>query len=177
MFGVNFENYNITNWTVNDGPDLKPFKFNLDRIHDKISAGDLACAGNEGRQYLEWILEEICKSIDAEVLMKERYTAGDLMGPVRSQLKEIIADPDIKREIKEAFKELDNNSIMGNILSHHNLLSGGVSATEVNRFVESIKKIHELMSCSSCGRFLLYHERAGILKCPKKCEDSVIQAK
>ena len=177
VFGVNFENYTITNWTVDDGPDLKPFKIKLDRIYDKISSGDLSCAGNECRQYLEWVLEEICKSIDAEVLMKERYTAGDLMGPVRHQLKSIIADQETKIQIKEAFKELDNNTMMGNILSHHNLLSGDVTATEVRRFVESVKKVHDLMSCPSCGRFILYHESAGVLKCPKKCEDSVIQAK
>ncbi|MDO8869670.1 MAG: DUF2813 domain-containing protein [Methanobacteriaceae archaeon] len=174
VFGVNFENYIISNWTVDDGPDLKPYKINLDRIYEKISSGDLSCAGNESRQYLEWVLEEICKSIDAEVLMKERYTAGDLMSPVRGQLKEIIADPDIKKEIKDAFRELENNSIMGNILSHNNLFAGNVSATEVKRFVESVKKIHDLMTCPSCGKFIQYHERAGILKCPKKCPDSVI---
>jgi hypothetical protein len=177
IFGVNFENYTITNWTVDNGPDLKPFKIKLDKIYDKIESGDLACAGNEGRQYLEWVLEEICKSIDAEVLMKERYTAGDLMRPVRHQLKEIISNEKIKSQINEAFKELDNNSIMGNILSHNNLLAGDISPTEVRRFIESVKKIHNLMSCPSCGKFLLYHKNAGILKCPKKCPDSVIQAK
>jgi len=174
VFGVNFENYIISNWTVDYGPDLKPYKINLDRIYDKISSGDLSCAGNESRQYLEWVLEEICKSIGAEVLMKERYTVGDLMSPVRGQLKEIIADPDVKKEIKDAFRELENNSIMGNILSHNNLFAGNVSSTEVKRFVESVKKIHDLMTCPSCGKFIQYHERAGILKCPKKCPDSAI---
>ncbi|MCZ3367261.1 MULTISPECIES: AAA family ATPase [Methanobacterium] len=140
VFGVNFKNYTITNWTVDDGPDLKPYQIKLDRIYNKIDSGDLACAGNEGRQYLEWILEEICKSIDAEVLMKARYTAGDLVGPVRHQLKDIVADAEIKCQIKEAFRELDNNSIMGNILSHSNLLAGNVSPTEVRRFVKSVKK-------------------------------------
>lgn len=176
VFGVEFENYSITNWTVDEGPDLKPYQENLDRIYEKISAGDLACAGNECRQYLEWVLEEICKSIEAEVMLKERYTVADLMNPVRGQLKEIVADPDIKKQIKEAFKELDNNSIMGNILSHNNLFAGSVSSTEVNRFVESINKLRKLMSCPSCKRFLIYHEKAGILKCPRKCEESVIIA-
>lgn len=174
VYGVNFKNCKIIDWSVGYGPELKPYNLRWDYIIDKISSGDLACAGNEGRQYLEWILENVVKSIDVKVSMKERYTVHDLFDPVKVKLNRIIEEEETKNQIDGAFTDLNNLRIMGNLLSHNNLDATNITPTEVRRFVESIHEIKRLLSCPSCNRFLIYRPGIGIV-CPKNCSNSTIE--
>ena len=164
----------IYRWDEDNGPSIKYYKFKWERIPERIDAGERACAGNEIRQYLEWVLENICKSTGASLPIIDRgFTVGELIGPARGRLKELIADDETRLEIRDTFKEIDK-SIMGNLLSHHNELSANASINDVKRFFESVNKLHMLVSCPSCKRFLSYESNADRMICSKRCSDPVI---
>jgi AAA15 family ATPase/GTPase len=167
--GNNFLKYEIYQWNEDNGPSIKSYKFKWERIPEKIKSGDKSCAGNEIRQYLEWVLENICKETGAKLpLIDHGYTVGDLIGPARSTLKKLIRDDETNKEIREAFKEIDK-SIMGNLLSHHNELSANASIQDVKRFFEAVNKLHMLVSCPSCKQFLIYDGNIDRGICPKRC--------
>ena len=78
------------------------------------------------RRYLEWVLENICKSTGVQITFKDQgYTVGNDRSCKR-KVERIIEDEEIKSEIRIAFKEIDK-SIMGNLLSHNNELSANAS--------------------------------------------------
>ena len=58
--------------------------------------------------------------------------------------------------------------MMGNLLSHDNLMAGTVSIDEVERFCLSIHEIHELMLCSECKAPLGYYRDLKIMRCSNK---------
>lgn len=172
--GNKFLKYEIYQWNEDNGPLIKSSKFKWERISEKIQSGEKSCAGNEVRQYLEWVLENICISTGAKLpLIDHGYSVGDLIGPARGMLKELIEDDETNREIRDAFKEIDK-SIMGNLLSHNNELSVNASIQDVKRFFESVNKLHMLVSCPSCKRFLTYEGNADRMICSKRCLDPII---
>ena len=156
------------------GPELRPYNLRWDYIMDKIFSGDLACAGNEGRKYLEWVLENIVKSMDVKVTMKNRYTVYDLYDPVKAKLNQIIEEGETQTQINRAFADLDSLRLMGNLLSHNNIDAANITPTEVRRFVEAVQEIRRLLSCPSCNRFLRYRRGRGIF-CQKNCPNSTIE--
>lgn len=164
----------IYHWDENNGPSIKNYMPKWERIPERIAAGDRTCAGNETRQYLEWVLENICRSTDASLPINDRgYSVGELIRPARGRLKRLVADETLRLEIRDTFKEIDK-SIMGNLLSHHNELSANASSNDVKRFFESVNKLHMLVSCPSCKRFLRYENNADRLICSKRCNNPVI---
>jgi len=170
----NFMECRINRWDENNGPSIEPYKFFWERIPERIESGDISCAGNEIRQYLEWVLESICKYTGAGLPLIDRgYTVGELKGPSRSILRKLVKDEEKKGEILDAFKEIDQ-SIMGNLLSHNNELAANASINDVKRFYESVHKLHNLVSCSSCKRFLTYERNADRMICSKRCSNQVI---
>ena len=164
----------IYRWEEDNGPSIKAYKFKWETIPKKIESGDKSCAGNEIRQYLEWVLENICKSTQAKLPISDHgYTVGELEGPARGRLKDLIEDQEIKNNILNTFKDIDK-SIMGNLLSHHNELAINASIDDVKRLFESVNNLHMLVSCPSCKRFLKYESNADRLICSNKCNDPVI---
>ncbi|KKN36346.1 hypothetical protein LCGC14_0774460, partial [marine sediment metagenome] len=59
---------------------------------DKIRQADKTGAANDGRQYLEWILFEICTSTEAPAALRKdgRYDAGNLQDPARLRLNKLL---------------------------------------------------------------------------------------
>jgi len=58
--------------------------------------------------------------------------------------------------------------MMGNLLSHDNLMAGNVSIDEVERFCSSIHEIDELLKCPNCHAPLGYFRNLKILRCMNK---------
>jgi flagellin-specific chaperone FliS len=177
-YGVegNFKNLSIVDWSVDTGPIIRPYKPRWERIQEKIVSGDKIGAGNEGRQYLEWLLERICELTQAPVPFKSsgRYTVGDLYDPAKKRVKELIKDEQFKAHVFERFKNLDLMIIMGNLLSHNNILAENVSIDEVESFCNRVKELHEAFLCPECGRFINYYRDLKILRCSNsRCEKPI----
>jgi len=177
-YGVegNFRNLIIVKWSVDTGPTIGPYKPRWDRIQEKIKSGDKIGAGNEGRQYLEWLLERICELTQAPVPFKSagRYTVGDLFDPAKKRIENFVKDEDFKIKVLEKFRNLETTRIMGNILSHNSILAESVSMDEVKSFCEHVHELHEAFLCPQCGHFIKYYRELKILRCSNsRCSDPI----
>jgi hypothetical protein len=173
---ANFKNAVITNWHVESGPTIRPYKIRWERIQDKIESGDKTGAGNEGRQYLEWILERICEITQAPVPFKSsgRYEVGELLIPVKKRLESLIKDDAFKAKISNAFQDLESTIIMGNLLSHNNVLAEEVSIEEVNSFCMSAHNLHNVFLCPNCELLIRYYQDLKILRCSNpRCKNPI----
>lgn len=172
----NFKNMVITNWQVESGPTLRPYKPRWEKIQEKIESGDKQGAGNAGRQYLEWLLEKICVSTDAYIppkgLIGKPYEAGDLLAPAKKRMDDLFKDDEpLKTIILEKFRNLEATIIMGNILSHNNVLAEQASIEEVKRFCNCVHELYEVFLCPSCGHFINYFRDLRMLRCSNsRCE-------
>jgi len=170
----NWNNLVITGWDVENGPTVRPYKVRWERIQDKIKAGDKTGAGNEGRHYLEWVLERICESMQVPVVFKQsgRHEVGELLPPSKKRLTKLVKDETFKNEVLEAFQNLESTILLGNLLSHNNLLAEEVTRGEVKVFCESVQGFHHVFLCPSCEHFLGYYRDLKILRCTNsRCED------
>ncbi|UJG43126.1 MAG: AAA family ATPase [Candidatus Heimdallarchaeum endolithica] len=171
-----FKNMVIVKWSINTGPIIQPYKTRWERIQEKIDKGDKNGAGNEGRQYLEWILTEICERMRAQVSFKKsgRYELGELLDSAKKRLDKLLKDSEFKDKIKEAFENLETKVFLGNILSHENKITKKVSLNEVESFCSSVKNLHNQFLCSTCGKFLNYYNNLKIIRCSNpKCKDPI----
>lgn len=176
-----FENLQIIRWDLEGGPEIRPYKPRWDKIQEKIYDGDKNCAGNEGRRYLEWLLQNICTNAKANVIMNPsgRFEINDLFNPAKQRLNKLIKEQEFKDEILKAFQNLEKTIIRGNLLSHENLMAGNVSIDEVERFCKSVRAIHELMLCDNCQNPLKYYQELKIFRCSnQRCSNPLeIKAK
>ncbi len=165
-----FENIQIVGWDLENGPVIDKYTPRWDRIQNKIKERDTHCAGNEGRRYLEWLLKEICTNSKAKIPLKSsgRYEINDLFDPAKTRMIKLIEDPDLKKELESSFDELKATMIMGNLLSHENLMAGNVSIDEVESFCNSIHKLHEFMLCDECSNPLRYYQEIKVFRCSGK---------
>ena len=162
-----FKHLMIVDWDVTTGPKIKPYKPRIERIKEKIANGDKWGAGNETRQYLEWLLEKICENMLVPVPFKAsgRYTVGDLLPPARAHILEKIKDDQFRQKVEEAFIELEKTKILGNLLSHNNILADQVSLKEVEHFFNAVHRLHVALSCPNCGHLLKYFRELKTIRC------------
>ncbi len=174
QIGSKFENLEIIGWNIKEGPSIKPYKPRWDQIKEKIKNGDKNCAGNDGRRYLEWLLENICVNCKTSVMINPsgRFMVNDLLDPAKVRLTKLIQDQEFKDKISQAFEKLEQTRIVGNLTSHENLMAGNISIDEVERFCNSVNEIHELMLCEKCKTPLRYYQELKILRCSnQKCSN------
>lgn len=175
----NFINIEITQWDVNAGPRIIPYKPRWERILDKLANNDKTGAGNECRIYLEWLLKEICEQFEVPIPFKRngRYTVAELFDPAEKRIKDKLKDSDLKKDLLNKFKNLKETSFMGNLLSHDNPEIENLSSKEVKTFCDAVNNLHEAFLCPKCGSFLKYFRDPKIVRCsdvgcesPKKWE-------
>jgi|Deesub1362A_J573_1020465.scaffolds.fasta_scaffold02181_6 DNA repair exonuclease SbcCD ATPase subunit len=162
-----FKNMVIVDWNVDRGPKIMPYKPRWERIQHKISSGDKDGAGNECRKYLEWLLEEICEKLQVPIVFKRRgrYVVSELLDPAEKRIKKLLKDSVLKSKILYAFRELRRTIIMGNLLSHNNMLVEEVSMEEVKSFCQTVHELHKAFLCPSCGHFIGYYRNLKIARC------------
>jgi len=169
----NFKNMEITAWSVDTGPIIKPYKSQWEKIKDKLKNNDKTGAGNQCRIYLEWLLKTICEQFEVPVLFKQngKYTVSELLNPAEKRIKEKLEDSDLKNELLEKFGNLRATLFMGNLLSHDNLGIENLSINEVKTFCCAVYDLHETFLCPSCRKFLKYFRDSKIVRCPDlKCK-------
>ncbi len=161
-----WRNLEIVKWTLKEGPTIESFRPRWDKIKAKIDVGDKQGAASEGRNYVEWLLKEICKTTLARVIIKERYTVADLSKPAKERIDELTKGNKFQIEAAKRFQQLEATAIMGNLLTHDNPEAENVSIAEVNRFCEAVHDLHTMFICPSCGSFLRYYQDMKKLRCP-----------
>lgn len=169
-----FKNLVITNWHVENGPTIRPYKIRWERIQEKIDSGDKTGAGNDGRQYLEWLLKQICKVTNASVPVNnwQNGMISGILPHTKKRCEDIIKEDDFRAKISKAFQDLETTISMGNLLSHNNELAEEVSIEEVKRYYESVHNLHNAFLCPTCGHFVGYYRELKILRCPNtRCEN------
>jgi len=169
----NFKNLSIIGWNIDAGPIIIPYKPRWERIQEKIASGDKRGAGNEGRQYLEWLLKQICDVTNAPVPVKnwQRGMVGDLLPHAEKRLDALVKDEPYKTRVSLAFTELKRTTILGNLLSHDNPLVDSVSIQEVKSFCNCVHKLHEVFVCPNCEGSIEYYPDMKILRCSnQKCQ-------
>ncbi len=168
-YGVDgrFKNMIVSGWNLEAGPRISGYKPRWERIKGDLSSGDKAAAGNEGRRYLEWLLERVCDATEAPVPYNRsgRYEIRDLLGPAKVRLKSLIANAGFRDRVLDSFKHLELNIIMGNLLSHDNVLAEQVAMGEVEGFCEAVRSIHASVSCPHCEQLLGYYRDLRIMRC------------
>ncbi len=172
----NFERLNIVDWTVDMGPKIRPYKPRWERIQGKIAEGDKTGAGNDGRQYLEWVLKMICINTNAPVPVNnwEKGMVGDLLNHARKRIETLVIDDSYKNRVSLAFTELERTTMYGNILSHDNPLAEGLSIAEAKSFCNCVHELHGSFLCPSCGHLIEYYPNLNKLICPNvKCKDPI----
>lgn len=168
-YGVegNFKNLMIVDWNVDTGPVIRPYKVRWERIQEKIAGGDKTGAGNEGRQYLEWVLEKICQVTVAFVPFKSppRYEVGELLTSAKKRLDDLINDDVFEARTSQAFQDLTQTVIMGNLLSHNSILADKVSIDEAHSFCKAVRELHNVFLCPGCGHLMDYYRQLKRLRC------------
>ena len=181
-YGVDgkFRNLEIVSWDSDLGPTIEPFKPQWERIKEKFNKSDKKGLGNEGRQYLEWLLKEICETTLAELpyTRKNKRTVADLLAPCKTRLEKLLnTQPQFIQTIHTAFRDLEKIVIMGNLLSHDNLLIENVSISEAMSFCDAIHNLKNIFSCPTCGTMMKYYQELKILRCSNTRCDKPIEVK
>lgn len=176
MIEGDFKNLVITNWDVESGPTIMPYKIRWERIQEKINSDDKPGAGNDGRQYLEWLLKHICEVTNAPVPVNnwEGGMVSGILPHAKKRLERLIKEDEFKAKISKAFQDLETTIIMGNLLSHNNMRAGKVSIEEVKRFCESVHNLHNAFLCPTCEHFIGYYRDLKRIRCSNPmCENPV----
>jgi len=162
----NFKCSTVTKWDLETGPVIRPYKPRWERIQERIAAGDKS-AGNEGRIYLEWVLETICEAAEAPVPFRgsRRYEVWDLLPSAKQRLENLVKDAGFKAKITTVFQDLESTVIYGNILSHNNPMAEALSIEEIDRFCGRVHNLYCTFLCPSCGHLLHYYRDLKIIRC------------
>ena len=171
-----FKNLEIIRWEVETGPLVEPFRPRWERIEERIDSSDKLGAGIEGRQYLEWLLKEICEATRATVPFKiaAKYVVSDLWNPAKQRVSKLVKDDGFREKVLQRFHELETTIIMGNLLSHDNPLIDTVSIVEAKRFCEAVHELNNVFNCPNCGSFLKYYQDMKKLRCPNsRCKSPI----
>ncbi len=172
----NFKNLSIVDWNIDIGPTITPYKPRWGIIEEKIASGDKRGAGNEGRQYIEWLLKQICDVTNAAVpvLNWQRGMVGDLLPHAEKRIEALAKDASYKKKVSLAFTEMKRTIILGNLLSHDNPLLDRVSTEEVKRFCNCVHELHGVFLCPNCEHFINYYPDLKILRCSnQRCEKPI----
>lgn len=169
-YGVqgDYKNLVIVRWSPEAGPALRPYKPRWDTILQRIADGDKSGAGNLGRQHLEWVLETICETVAAPVPFRPsgRYEVRELIDCARRRLRHLVMDDEFAERVNVAFQDLERTVIMGNLLSHDNMLAHAITLEEVSTFCEAVRALHSVFLCPACDKSIRYYRDLRMLRCP-----------
>jgi len=171
-----FKNLEIIRWEPETGPIIEPFKPRWERIQKRIDSSDKPGAGNEGRQYLEWLLKKICQVTRAPVPFEidGKYVVFDLWDSAKQRVSKLVKDHEFRDKVLQRFQGLEATIIMGNLLSHDNPLAHTVSIEEIKRFCEAVHELNNVFSCPNCGSFFKYYEDIKKLRCSSsRCKSPI----
>ena len=138
----------------------------------KIDNNDKS-VGNEGRTYMEWTLEAICDSLEAQVIFRNsrEWDIGELFSSAKNRAEHLINDDKYKEGVSKAFQDLANTIIYGIIISHNNPLAEELTITEIGTFCHAVHDLYCTFLCPNCNSMLRYFRGLKIIRCSNpKCD-------
>ena len=171
-----FENIEIIDWNMHTGPIIRQYKPKWEKILEKLTGNDKSGAGNETRIYVEWILKQSCKMMEATVVYKEtgKYTVAELLDSAESRINKLLKESDLKTNLLGQFKELRTTAFMGNLLSHDNPQIENLSLGEIEAFCNAAHDFHKSFLCPDCENFLKYFRDSKVVRCSNlRCDSSI----
>lgn len=160
-----FSNLQILDWSLDAGPRLDKYKPRWERAEDKLNNGDKDGAAADTRKALEVLLYELVLATQTPVSLRRdgKYTVDTLYSPFISRFKKLA--PNVYNAHATVFQNLDVNSIFGNLLVHNNPRAGSASIEEVRGFINAVKALEAMFTCTECNQLVEYHKSANLIKC------------
>lgn len=181
MFNIQskFKTYLIKRWNVNTGLELIPYKTRTETIQSKLDNLDKQGAGNEIRQYLEFILSEACHNLAVKIAFNKsgKYSLNDYFQNFGSRISQfkLYSNNSWRDQILRIYSELNAYRSMINSLSHYDDLSNSFSIEEIQTVFMKAKELEKSMSCMSCNSMLEYDESSKLIRCVNhKCKIKTI---
>jgi len=168
----NFNYITATKWEVSSGPTIRPYKPRWERIIEKIDNGDKS-AGNDARTYMEWALEAICNSLEAQVIFRDsrEWNIGELFSAAKNRAERLIDNEEYKERVSQAFANLERTIIYGNILSHNDPMAEELSITETGNFCNAVNDLYCTFLCPNCSTLIRYIRDLKRIRCfNPKCD-------
>jgi len=169
-----FYNLRIRQWSLENGPIIESYKPKWEKIAQKLNQGEIFGVGNECRNYLEWVLKNLCQNFDVSVIYREsgRYNLSELLDPAEKKLKDIMPEEENKETLKKIFIDIRSSGSVGNLLSHSNEKASNIHIKDIDYFFQSIFNLHNFYLCPNCKTFLKYDKEFKKIICPnRKCKD------
>ncbi len=181
MFNIRnkFKNYLIRRWNVKTGLDLIPYKIRTETIQSKLDNLDKQGAGNEIRQYLEFILSEACHNLAVKITFRKngKYTLNDYFENFGNRILQIklYSNNSWRDQILRIYTELDVHRSMINSLSHYSDISNSFSIEEITAVFTKSKELEKFMGCMNCNSMLEYDQSSKLIRCVnQKCKVKTI---
>lgn len=145
--GHAFKEYQIYNWSFENGPLLKEVKGRVvdQTLKEAIATNNVRIIAAVSGPFLEMICNELSVSLNCSIKRVEfdKYTLGDLWPSVRKALN--------KTTLASTAEEIDKLLFIRNLLGcHYNQWADALSDEEVLCFSNSIQLLYEGAYCSKC---------------------------
>ncbi|HEC88940.1 MAG TPA: hypothetical protein ENI52_06470 [Thermoplasmata archaeon] len=161
----NWGKVKFTGWDISIGPKSKPAKDAIEEVKKFIEEDEPRAAGWRLGLYLEWMLQELCERLQAEVKYNRRneFTLYELYQALRMRLKEKIGGNHL---IVRLLNELDTG--FRNFSDHYKDTSTTFSSQEILDILNKWLEIENKFYCPECNRFVIYQKINGIetILCP-----------
>ena len=155
------------------GPDLNKNMFTKELIEKYLEFGDAYAAGNAIRRYLEYVCENVCRTNQIPLPLKEHYMVDDYYKAIKKYFldsKIFKSSPKIESYYEKVFKHFDSSRYLGNVLSHDDDSNLDVTLNEVEKFKKVVFLVERSMTCWKCGRYLSFDENKKSASCTgRKC--------
>lgn len=164
----------IIDWDKTEGPILSKNINSKKRIEEHLNANDTFAAGNAIRRHFEFILDDLCKINRIPLPIKKHYTVNDYYKPVKKYFLEgLFKNTDVEEYYKSVFKELDDTTYMGNLLSHNNEENYYLVKSEIEKFKLAVYNFENAFRCEKHNKqYLTFDKKKRIGICGnEKCQD------
>lgn len=164
----------ILDWDKNEGPILSRNMTDKKRIEQHLDANDTFAAGNAIRRYFEFLMDDLCKMNGIRLPIKSHYAAYDYYVPLKKYFtEELFKDTDFEEYYNTVFKQLDDTTYMGNLLSHNNEKNYDLTKGEIEKFKLAVYDFENAFRCKNHNKqYLKFDKKKRIGLCGNdKCQE------
>ena len=162
----------ITVWI--GGPMFSKNPSSKKRIEEYLNMNDTFAAGNTIRRHLEFVLGDLCRMNRIPLPIQKHYSVYDYYKPVKDYfLEETFKGTDVEEYYNETFKQLDDTTYIGNLLSHKNEKNYDLTKGEIEKFKLAVYGLENAFKCKThTKQYFIIDQKRRIGVCRnEKCTD------
>lgn len=138
----------ILDWDKTEGPVMSKNPSSKKRIEEYLKVNDTFAAGNAIRRHLEFVLGDLAKMNKIPLPIEKHYSVGDYFKPVKDYfLEDVFKDTDVEDYYKKVFKQLEDTTYIGNLLSHKNEENYDLTRGEIEKFKLAVYDLENAFKC------------------------------